>query len=425
MKLNKPEVSQAQTELEEYVDFLLTDLTNVTPIDSKRKSKIAPVVQKLNLNADSEPSSSAITVVDDYLNKAIDDGELNNESAEAEIEQAIKSEHAQITEPDQDQEKKLSAKKSETASETIIEKAAKNSHESETQTQILTNAQAQVPKQTSTAFELESEQNELKKWDAVLTKERETQILSMQAAEQEVLTNQIKVIQPEQHESAHPEPDQRLANVEQLLARISLATQAEVEPNQKKDSKTPPRAPIYDAEPEIEGSDGALQDEALLESNFIQRKASKTRDILPEVFQTLLFNVGKMPLAVPLLKLGGIVHMDEDMDITPLVGTPDWFLGLIPNDRGNLMVVDTRQFLMPEQKKDTEQNYEYLIVLDNSNWALACHSVGDAKNLTLNDIRWSEKSSKRPWFGGMVVEYMSALIEVDELINMLANHISD
>ncbi|MGB0495907.1 MAG: chemotaxis protein CheW, partial [Kangiellaceae bacterium] len=149
---------------------------------------------------------------------------------------------------------------------------------------------------------------------------------------------------------------------------------------------------------------------------------SSLRDSLEENFQTLIFDVNNLPLAVPLIKLGGIVNI-SNQDITPLVGTPDWFLGLVPNERGNLMVVDTQKFIMPERPVENENSYDYLIVLDNSQWALACHSVGDAKNMHASDIRWSSKLSKRPWFAGMVVEYMSALIEVDSLINQLAEQI--
>jgi chemotaxis signal transduction protein len=108
-----------------------------------------------------------------------------------------------------------------------------------------------------------------------------------------------------------------------------------------------------------------------------------------------------------------------------MVGTPDWFMGLVPNDRGSLMVIDTQKYLMPEQAANPEQEYQYIILLDDSNWALACHSVGDAKNLTHSDVRWAEKSSRRPWFAGMVVDYMSALIEVDARINMLVESVSE
>ena len=212
----------------------------------------------------------------------------------------------------------------------------------------------------------------------------------------------------------HKEKDERLAGVEKLLARISLATQPKVQA--KTDNKVQQSESVA-AENEIS--------QQAAEATFVHRDADKLKDILPDVFQTLIFKVGKMPLAVPLLKLGGIVKVSNE-DITPLVGTPDWFIGLVPNDRGNLMVVDTQSYLMPEQPRMSveEMNYEYLILLDDSNWALACNSVGDAKNLVQDDIRWSERSSRRPWFAGMVVEYMSALIEVDELINMLADTIT-
>ena len=70
-----------------------------------------------------------------------------------------------------------------------------------------------------------------------------------------------------------------------------------------------------------------------------------------------------------------------------------------------------------------KKDYRFLIVLDNSNWALACHSVEEANKLTQEDIRWSQKNSKRPWFAGMLVEKMSALLEVDGLINLLADTI--
>ncbi|MDH5630477.1 MAG: chemotaxis protein CheW, partial [Gammaproteobacteria bacterium] len=208
--------------------------------------------------------------------------------------------------------------------------------------------------------------------------------------------------------------DERLKKVEQLLARMSMVSPS-IQPEISKLSEI-----------DIDENAEAQTTEDFVLASFVEREIEQVREVLPENFQTLIFKVGTMPLAVPLLKLGGIVTVSRE-DITPMVGTPDWFMGLLPNERGNLMIIDTQKYLMPErcETDKSEEDYQYLIVLDNSNWALACHSVGDAKNLTRDDIRWSGKSSKRPWFGGMVVDYMSALIEVDELINMLAGSIID
>ncbi len=213
-------------------------------------------------------------------------------------------------------------------------------------------------------------------------------------------------------------PDPRLKKVSKLLEKIvTLPLQETAIENKnnaykknKRDSK--------------EQKDKQEQIQATNDNSFVQRENKSLRHSLDDTFQTLIFDVNNIPLAVPLIKLGGIVNISKQ-EITPLVGTPNWFLGLIPNERGNLMVIDTQQFLMPERSIVDDRTYDYLIVLDNSQWALACHNVGDAKNINASDIRWSNQSSKRPWFAGMVVEYMSALIEVDALINLLAEQIVD
>ncbi len=218
------------------------------------------------------------------------------------------------------------------------------------------------------------------------------------------------------------ESDPRLKKVEQLLSKISLTRLHEIKTEIKAEVVTDSQSPV-----EFENTQQVNQklesaETAMAKSSFAAREEYPLKKIVGDVFQTLVFEVNRLTMAVPLLKLGGIIDISEQ-DITPLVGTPDWFMGLVPNERGNLMVVDTQQFLMPEKTIVKEKKYNYLIILDDSQWALACHSVGEAKNLTPDDIRWSARSSSRPWFAGMVVEHLSALLEVDELINLLAKNI--
>lgn len=152
----------------------------------------------------------------------------------------------------------------------------------------------------------------------------------------------------------------------------------------------------------------------------LKRDVTRAREMLGESFQTLIFEVGKLPLAVPLVKLGGI-HVYSEEDVTPIFGTPDWFKGLIPSEEGNIMLVDTAKLIMPEKYDgiENELNYKYAILLDDTRWALACSQVKEAKTLQLDDIRWAQKGSRREWFAGMVVQFMCALLEVDSLINLL------
>ena len=206
--------------------------------------------------------------------------------------------------------------------------------------------------------------------------------------------------------------DPRLKNVEKLLSKISLV-QLDEHPNNARSSQT--------------DQADELSEQAIIEKNlstFDLRKSRPLKEVLGDEFQTLVFDVNRLPLAVPLVKLGGILNINEQ-DITPLVGTPDWFMGLVRHEERNLLVVDTQQFLMPEKATADDREYSFLILLDDSNWALACHAVGDAKNLTPDQVRWSTRNSKRPWFAGMVLEYMSALLEVDNLINLLAENIAE
>ncbi len=215
--------------------------------------------------------------------------------------------------------------------------------------------------------------------------------------------------------------DPRLKNVEKLLAQIALAKIPNVQEQEKTAQVAERRLDVK----QIDQAEAVTDNQELIacmESSFEHRESTPLKESLGSVFQTLVFEVNQLPMAVPLVKLGGIVDL-ADQVITPLVGTPDWFLGLLPNERGNLLVVDTQRFLMPERETKEQPDYRFLIVLDDSRWAIACHSVDDAKNLSPDDIRWSARTSQRPWFAGMVVEYMSALIEVDELINMLADNL--
>ena len=228
---------------------------------------------------------------------------------------------------------------------------------------------------------------------------------------------------PEFAEAEEIEKDPRLKNVEKLLSQIALTKIPQPSAQNLSQLDTQVASCNEQNKPtEVNEITENQQLVAAMESSFEHRENTPLKEELGSVFQTLVFEVNQLPMAVPLVKLGGIVDL-AGQEITPLVGTPDWFLGLVPNERGNLLVVDTQRFLMPEREQADQPDYRFLIVLDNSQWAIACHSVDDAKNLSPDDIRWSSRNSQRPWFAGMVVEYMSALIEVDELINMLADNI--
>ncbi len=369
MKLNKPKVTDNQTELESYVESLLKDNVElVTTADSK----VTPLRGKKSLVKgavlDSHRESLPVSEANSNTRHSIEEPLIHQKDCSKSLESLDPqpSQHKQEGSPIESNENSITDEKQQTK-----------------------------PVGTERKHDVAQQHHEK-------------------------ITKEFKAYQESAHSSI-PEPDPRLKNVEKLLNRIALASV--VAPEQPAESNVTAESRIA-TQTEVDTSQQESQavSTEVAQASFLHRDAKPMKELLGDVFQTLVFEVHKLPLAVPLVKLGGIVNFTEE-DVTPLVGTPEWFLGLVPNERGNLMVVDTQKFLMPEKPPSEPIGYEYLIVLDNSNWALACHAVNDAKNLSPDDIRWSARSSKRPWFAGMVVEYMSALVEVDELINMLAENV--
>ena len=132
--------------------------------------------------------------------------------------------------------------------------------------------------------------------------------------------------------------------------------------------------------------------------------------------ECLVFSVCGLKLAVPLLYLGGVHEVGAD-DVKPLIGQPNWYLGMVHRDEQNLQVIDTASFIMAERNQSlAEQGYKYLIQLEKSPWAIACQSIDDTVRLEASEIKWRGDRGKRAWLAGTVIEKMCALIDVSGLL---------
>jgi purine-binding chemotaxis protein CheW len=136
-------------------------------------------------------------------------------------------------------------------------------------------------------------------------------------------------------------------------------------------------------------------------------------------FQALFFEVAGLKMAVPLKALGGIYQVS---DITHLFGKPNWFKGVMINREEKLNVVDTARWVMPEKYNKTLEealNYQYLIMLGESNWGLLAERLIDNVTMTHDDVKWREQSGKRPWLAGLMKKEMCALVNVPSMIKLL------
>ncbi|KAE9641212.1 CheW domain-containing protein [Pseudomonas sp. PB106] len=147
-----------------------------------------------------------------------------------------------------------------------------------------------------------------------------------------------------------------------------------------------------------------------------------------EAFECLLFDVAGLTLAVPLVCLGSIYSL-AGHELTPLFGQPEWFLGILPSQAGNLKVLDTARWVMPDRYRDDfRQGLQYVISVQGYEWGLAVHQVSRSLRLDPNEIKWRSHRGQRPWLAGTVIEHMCALLDVAALAELIdsggAKHMS-
>ncbi|WP_095051777.1 CheW domain-containing protein [Pseudomonas sp. Irchel s3b2] len=140
-----------------------------------------------------------------------------------------------------------------------------------------------------------------------------------------------------------------------------------------------------------------------------------------EPFECLLFDVAGLTLAVPLVCLGSIYSL-AGHELTPLFGQPEWFLGILPSQAGNLKVLDTARWVMPDRYRDDfRQGLQYVISVQGYEWGLAVHQVSRSLRLNPNEIKWRSHRGQRPWLAGTVIEHMCALLDVSALAELIAS----
>lgn len=138
-------------------------------------------------------------------------------------------------------------------------------------------------------------------------------------------------------------------------------------------------------------------------------------------FECLLFDVAGLTLAVPLISLGSIYPLSPD-DITPIFAQPEWFVGIMPTPVGNLKVLDTARWVMPERyNAELRNDFNFVISIDGCDWGLAVNQVRNSIQLRPEDVKWRLQRSQRAWLAGTVIEHMCALLDVEALARLVTD----
>ena len=140
-----------------------------------------------------------------------------------------------------------------------------------------------------------------------------------------------------------------------------------------------------------------------------------------EPFQCLMFSVGSLSLAVPLVKLNGVIPWSEE--VTEMPGHSPAFLGLLRHLEQNVKIIDTARLVLPaDQATDlgpAADRLNNIILIDEGRWGLACDAIGDVLTLRPEDVKWRSSKGKRPWLAGTVMEHLCAVMDVDDFSKLL------
>lgn len=138
-------------------------------------------------------------------------------------------------------------------------------------------------------------------------------------------------------------------------------------------------------------------------------------------FQSLMFQVAGLTVAVPLVELNAILRYPERLVAVP--GLPPWGLGVLRHRDANLIVVDSIELFVPENLRTASRSRAhpgYLVVLGNGRFGLACDSVDQVVTLQPDEVRWRGERGRRPWLAGTVKERLCALLDVPSLVRLLS-----
>jgi len=135
-------------------------------------------------------------------------------------------------------------------------------------------------------------------------------------------------------------------------------------------------------------------------------------------FQALFFKVEHLILATPLIELSRTIKIDRSPGKIP--DQPSWFMGLLDEHDSRIGVLDTGQLLFGKlrgSQRDLEANpFKSILITQDKRWGLACDEILSIGKVKPEKVRWRTSRQKRPWLIGTVIEELTAIIDLQELV---------
>lgn len=245
-------------------------------------------------------------------------------------------------------------------------------------------------------------------------------LANVETVETEVITSEISGPVPKK-DFAEPEPEiiiplPEVAPVIEVKSEVAVPTEIEVKTDISVETITEQKSvkQLQDVQ--------TVSVEEKSEIVVATTASSDSPDWAASPFQCLLFNVGGLSLAVPLVKLNGVIPWSDKVVETP--NQTDWYLGVLMNHGNKVQVIDTAVMVLPEKHrldmpKDPAERLSHILLVDDQKWGLSCDSIGEVVTLVKDDVKWRSNKTKRPWLLGTAIEQMCAVVDTEAFAEML------
>ncbi len=137
-------------------------------------------------------------------------------------------------------------------------------------------------------------------------------------------------------------------------------------------------------------------------------------------FDCLFFDVGNLAIAMPLVTLGSVHFMKDNMRC--VAGSNEFLLGITPINGTSYKVIDTAQLVCSDKSNDdSERSYKYIIAIDATDFSLAVNDIKRSAPIEPTSVKWRSNRSKRRWLAGIAKEQMCVILDAAELKRLFSS----
>jgi purine-binding chemotaxis protein CheW len=163
----------------------------------------------------------------------------------------------------------------------------------------------------------------------------------------------------------------------------------------------------------------SLQTQSSVSANLvILHPLSIMPDWTQHEFQALFFKVEHLILATPLTELSRTIKIERKP--CKIAGQPSWFLGLLDDQDNRIGVLDAGQLVFGKSRgsqRDLETNpFKRVLITKDKRWGLACDEILSIGKLKPDKVRWRTSRQRKPWLIGTVIEELTAIIDLQQLV---------